>query len=216
MSYKENIYKNALSTIEYLYKESQYNKDVDFYRIYDIINSLNDSQFKSKEWLVEKLLEYIDKDETYSIIIAGSWYGLIGIILREHLSKDVHITNVDYDKMSKIIGMALVGNDSLYERNHYKEGDAIEYYLDNPKNYDLIINTSCEHMEKEDIRFMVEAKKHDTLVCLQANNYDTVQSHINTYSSLEEFVNEINLVTVLYAGKTEIGDGFERYMVIGK
>jgi len=48
MSYKEQVYKIALDQILELYKESRYNKDVDLFRIVDIINSVNDNQFKNK------------------------------------------------------------------------------------------------------------------------------------------------------------------------
>ena len=48
MSYLETIYKNALNACEDIYRESQYNKDVDLYRSYDIMNSVNETQLKSQ------------------------------------------------------------------------------------------------------------------------------------------------------------------------
>ena len=41
MTYLEIIYENALKLIGDIYIESKYNKDVDLYRSFDVINSLN-------------------------------------------------------------------------------------------------------------------------------------------------------------------------------
>jgi hypothetical protein len=72
-------------------------------------------------------------------------------------------------------------------------------------------------MEKEDVALMNSLKPAETVVCLQSNNYHDVQSHINTYDSLEEFVISLNLSEILYKKTLPSADNnYERYMVIGK
>lgn len=215
MNYRELLYKNALEIIGNIYEKSKYHPEVDLYRSIDIIHSLSAGQIESKQWLVDTLMNYVDKDNLNCIMIAGSWYGLIGVMLREHISPDVYIRNVDSDEMTIGISGRLSSGSDLYKRNQYVIDDAINYFFDTSKEYDVIINTSCEHMESEDIRFFVEGKKPETILCMQANNYDSVQSHINTYSSLEEFIEDLDLGEVLYSDKKDMGE-YERYMVIGK
>ena len=75
MNYRELIYKNALELIKNIYLESKYNPDVDLYRSFDILNSINENQFNSKEWLVDTLIKYVDKENIKRVLIGGSWYG---------------------------------------------------------------------------------------------------------------------------------------------
>ena len=52
-------------------------------RIIDVLNSINENQFKSKDWLIEKLNEYPHHfkyktlDKKIDICLLASWYGLL-------------------------------------------------------------------------------------------------------------------------------------------
>lgn len=215
MSYREIAYRNALESVRAIYEKSKHDPDVDLYRSIDIINSVSSWQFESKEWLVQNLLPHLP-DPTRKICILGSWYGLVSIILREYISEDVIIRNIDSDPAAKAIGSGFLKDMSASHKNtQFWVEDAADHISEKRKVYDCIINTSCEHMEKDDIRFIVDGKPKHTVVCLQSNNYHSVQSHINTYNSLEEFVEEINLPSVYYAG-TLNATSYDRYMVIGR
>ena len=69
-------------------------------------------------------------------------------------------------------------------------------------------------MEPDDVQLILKTKKKGTIVCFQSNNYNSVQSHINTHNSLDEFVEFLNLIDVYYAGTLKTEE-YERYMVIG-
>ena len=56
MNYKTELYKNALKAIEKIYTESMYDPNVDLFRSFDIINSLNDNQIASKEHLTKAII----------------------------------------------------------------------------------------------------------------------------------------------------------------
>jgi hypothetical protein len=216
MNYREATYKNALQTIERLYKESMYNPDKDLYRSCDILNSINDNQFASKEWLVDRLVPFINKEKTKNIAILGGWYGLTGVILRHRISPDINIYSVDCDEMTMKIGKKLVGYDKIYANNHFIIDEACEYFFDKSEMFQIIINTSCEHMEQEDLLMMIHTKQENSIVCFQSNNYHSVQSHINTHNSLDEFVNSLNLVKVFHKEEFEApSKNYNRYMVIG-
>ena len=181
MNYKTTLYKNALRTIEEIYLRSQYNPDIDLYRSLDIMHSVNENQLSGKEWLVEQLIQYLP-DKVFNIAVLGSWYGSISVMLREKLNEDIHIQNIDSDPLAAEFGKSLC-KDLAGKRTYFKTYDAAEYVLDeeSPSTFDIIINTSCEHMEQEDIDLIMNMKRPQTLIFFQSNNYDSVQSQ-NLYA----------------------------------
>lgn len=215
MNYKTDIYKNGLKAIEKIYERSKYDPDVDLYRSFDIINSLNENQMNSKEWLVDCLEPFLSEiPKLHNIAILGSWYGLLSALIRQRVSRDLLITNIDSDPLSKEIGYQLLKGPD-YEHNYFIVDDAIDHMIDKHKNYQLIINTSCEHMEKEEVQYITQLKSLDTVICFQSNNYSKHASHINTSESLDDFVDSLGLYKVMYKGSKSMGE-YERYTVIGK
>jgi hypothetical protein len=213
MSYKEDLYKNCLKVIEKLYKDSKYNSKIDLFRSFDIINSVNTNQMASKEHLTEALVPVLSNIKNLRhVAILGSWYGLLGIMLRQHISDEVYVDNVDTDSETKTIGQQLFRHD----RTDFFVGDAVDHTIDRLKNYQLIINTSCEHMEQEDVKLITQAKHKNAVICFQSNNYVSIDSHINCSNSLDEFVEGLDLIDVMHASTLIIQpENYERYTVIG-
>jgi hypothetical protein len=212
MSYKEDLYKNCLRVIEKLYTDSQYNADVDLFRSFDIINSVNQNQMASKEHLTKAIVTILpDIKKLKHIAILGSWYGLLSVMLREHISDEVYIDNIDSDPGTSSIGRRLFKHD----RTHFFEGDALDHTFDKLKNYQLIINTSCEHMEQEDLTSIIKKKPGHTWVAVQTNNYVDLHSHINCWPTAQLFAESLGLKYTAYVDTLEL-KGFNRFMVIGK
>ena len=213
MNYREQIYKAALSNIEKIYFHSQYSEHVDLYRIYDVINSTNEAQIKSKEWLTQELALVLKTDYASSylknILVMGSWYGVLGILLREHISDDVKIYNVDSDPVCAKIKL------DTHKNTRYITDNALEYYKERKNDFQLIINTSCEHMDQDDINEIIETKPYDTLFCFQSNNFHKEPEHINTHNSLDEFVESLNTKSILFKDELNPSEEYTRYMVIG-
>jgi hypothetical protein len=219
MMYKEEVYKNALEIIRNIYEDSKYNPNTDLYRSLDLITATNDAQMSSKEWLVNTLVDYLNPKyltfELRDVLIMGGWYGLTGIILRQQIDREVKIWNVDSDPECAHFQHMLQWNNPDYEHNIPVTDDAIEYYFDRTDAFQLIINTSCEHMEQEDIRMILNLKPIDTIACFQSNNYHNEAEHINTHNSLDEFVDSLQLASVYYKGEMNPSEDYTRYMVIG-
>lgn len=230
MSYREQLFKNSLDVIEEIYNESKYNPKVDLYRSYDIINSVNDAQLSSKQWLVDQLVpilqakseytysgsKYLRDGEARDILILGSWYSITSLLLKEQIDKSVKIWNVDSDPYCEIISRKLQNNIPSCNENYFITYDAIEYYFDRSDAFQVIINTSCEHMEQDDIDLMLSIKPPNTLICFQSNNYHDEPEHINTHSSLTSFEKSLNLVRMFWSGTYKPTNvEYERYMVIG-
>jgi hypothetical protein len=218
MSYRELIYKNAFEIVNVIYKDSKYDPDQDLFRASDILNSINENQWASKEWLVDTLmpfLDYTDYDvDADKVCIMGSWYGLLSYLLRQKVPDEVELWNIDIDRLAPKYGQLLLGHQ---ENIIWHCDNASDWFFDMAHSFGVIINTSCEHMEQEDIHLMRELKRPDALMCMQSNNYHHVQSHINTHNSLDEFVDSLDLYKVLHKEELEAPNkNYNRYMVIGK
>ena len=155
------------------------------HRLVDVLNSLGERQQLSKEWLVEKLNLYKHpfrnrlKNDDVSIIILCSWYGMLAYKLIEKfkLKKISRIHCVDYDPKIKRIANRLyrkIDNENLkngvltlikhWERNIK---DMPEKEL---KNSEILINTSCEHLDQQTIYDTIDKTERGTLIVLQSNN----------------------------------------------
>ena len=88
----------------------------------------------------------------------------------------------------------------------------IEYF--NFRSYDIVICTSCEHLNQELINNMIVRIKTGALVILQSNNYFEVEDHINCHNSVEEFKKTLKLEKILYKGTLKL-ENCDRYMVVG-
>jgi hypothetical protein len=81
--------------------------------------------------------------------------------------------------------------------------------------YTAIINTSCEHMEQEDLLSIIEKKQRQTWVAFQTNNYKDLNSHINCWPTAQLFAESLGLEYVAAVETLQLKD-FNRFMVIGK
>lgn len=161
-------------------------------------------QIRSKEWLVRKLETYVSEYHIESAIIAGAWYGTLGIMLRNKFP-ELYINMLDIDSRCKDYV-----NNIIYDMDtvNYLVGDMYTY------NYteDLIINTSCEHIP--DVSKWVKTIPENTLVVLQSNNLFGISDHINCVDSEHKLADDSGLKEILHTDSLEM-PGYTRYMVIG-
>ena len=205
------ILTRSLKLIEQVYDESMYGDD-DLYRIKDIVHSVDSKQWTSKQWLVDTLTT-LNINPDPGIFIAGGWYGLMAHLLRQQYPK-IPIVSADMDNKTKPFGKKIFA------------GSNIEFITANiTKNnytynkYGLVVSTSCEHIDREDLCEFISKKNPDAAIALQSNDYFDLPSHINCSRTLEEFVSYIkphlHQGEVLFQGSLNLGD-FNRFMVIGR
>lgn len=166
-------------------------------------NSLSYNKFKSKHWLVENIAKNHSPKNT---LILGSWYQMF---IPYYLGGEY--TFVDTD--SSVCHLNKVIQDQLYPDLKITQMsiDAKDYLSIIPNNkYDLIINTSCEHMDFD----MEELVCEGPLYALQSNDYFEIEEHINCKKSLKEFKLSTGLNNILYSGEMKM-EKYTRYMVIG-
>lgn len=199
-------------------------------RLVDVLNSLGERQQLSKDWLVEKLNAYKHpfrnkmKSDSLSIIILCSWYGLLAYKLIEkfNLKKINRIHCVDYDPKVKRIANRLfrkIDNENLKNGvltliKHW-ERDIVDMPEKELKNSEILINTSCEHLNQQTIYDIIDKTDRGTLIVLQSNNYHKIQEHINTVKDLQEFVSQYQsrLINIEMHEKDFLE--YKRFMIIG-
>ena len=185
------------------YTNALYSTPPEFAPRYDEFRDMFSSgQIYSKEWIVDELVK-LRFMTVQSVIIAGAWYGTLGIMLKDKFP-DIDMTFLDMDpRCEKFIHNIVYADptmkcitDDMY-RHSYTEG--------------VIINTSCEHIE--DIQQWLSLLPSRSIVVLQSNNYLSGAGHINCVNSKEAFIEQTGLTDVLYAGELEM-PMYTRYMVI--
>jgi hypothetical protein len=187
-------YKNILNAI---------NRCDNIYDIKTIINSINDNQVASKEWLLENCHEYFDMFQDAKIIIMAGWYGLLGDMLYNG-KYATDITICDMDPKCKLYGKKLYPH-LKYRTDRMSDVDA--------STYDEIICTACEHITDTELNEFLLKKKSGALVILQSNNYYGIDGHINCKNSLDEFKSSVNL-TIIKTVELKL-EKYTRFMIIG-
>lgn len=147
----------------------------------DIIDSLSDNQFKSKNRLIELLNNNNILNKDLNVVILGCWYGSI---LVKYLAPVVnHITAIDMNDET-----IRIGKNELFHQ--YGNVDWITADIFNDKNRDLYknanlyINTSCEHMKPMNQWHWFPSK---AFFAFQSNNMYDIEGHINCVNNIEEF-----------------------------
>lgn len=169
------------------------------------------SQTQSKMWLVSELCKLNLKKD--NIAILGGWFAhIITPLLIENL-KVGKIYNYEIDRDVKDISYKFNNRYINPERFKTKQRDVMIDKVHNI-NFDIVINTSCEHMFK-----MSHFKNINNLNCvyaLQSTNDDQYEDHINCVENEDELVKQSGLELIYFKGRKELENGMTRFMVIGK
>jgi hypothetical protein len=175
------------------------------------IKSLGDAfsktQFDSKKWLVEELAR-IPKVQQKNISIIGGWYGTYLVpMLKVYLQpKHIAFNDVDPDAI-RIAKLLNEDKDITYKCYDVTKNSEIIYEY----NPDIVINTSCEHME--DMKNFIR-KDSSVLYVLQSCNNKNDPGHINTHDDLDDFILSSGLRNLYFYGTKDLGHK-KRFMLIG-
>lgn len=171
--------------------------------IESFIESFRPNQIKCKSWLVE---EIANTGINYNnVLVLGSWNGLLLYELMAASCDVNHYTFVDINDdvhLHRDIYFDVNGMDKNYVSMTCRV-DEISDFAD----YDLIINTSCEHMEPI-------PPVHGPLYALQSNDYKSIPEHTHCVKSAKQLQEQYGLDNDFYTGKKDMGH-YNRFMVIG-
>ena len=176
-----------------------------------LLDSSTTSQMQSKLWIATELNKLNLKYKKVALI--GGWFAqYITPLLIENLKVDI-VHNYDIDKDAQLI--------SYKFNRRYKEKEQYQAFSRNlfikPLNeyYDMVINTSCEHMFPMK-KFRELNPALNSIYVLQSTNETKYDDHINCVESPEELANQCVLEKVYYSGSKVLDNGMTRFMVIGK
>lgn len=178
-------------------------------------NAFSHGQLQSKLWLCDHIESYIPKGA--NVLIIGSWYNFLGMLL---LSRQTHynlIKGIDIDKEAISIatklcqGWMIQPDIKIY--NEIADANTFDY-----NGYQVFINCSVEHIQGNEWYNRIPT---GFLVCLQTtdvNNNDPLWDIKNPNSSLDEFTKKYPLTHTLFRGSRQFSYpniSYNRFMLIG-
>ena len=178
----------------------------------DLGYALNRNQVTSKKWLVDTLFETTG-GELGRVCILGGWYGVLGaMLLHDGRFGISSVCSVDMDPSCEAVAASL-------NRTHAESGKFTSLTADmvdldyGEEDFDLIIKTSCEHLER--IGDWFARIPRGPLLTLQSNNYYGIDGHVNCVDDLGAFKAQVPLSELLFEGEREL-PSYTRFMLIGR
>jgi hypothetical protein len=164
-------------------------------------------QIKSKEWLIDNLKRYVDNSAT--IAIFGGWVGTLASMLFQSDIPVKSIISIDIDPECKPIADMMNKPEEMAGKFTAVTANMCHLSVE----ADIVINTSCEHLDQDQYNIWLDKVDTGSLVVLQSNNY-LIDEHIRTANSLNEFIEQSN-INVVFADILEL-PLYTRYMIIGR
>ena len=179
-------------------------------------NAFSHGQIHSKIWLCEEIEKYIKKDSR--VLILGSWYNILGFMMLVRKPKYyTSIRGVDIDlsvvNISNKITEAWSIQPDCFLQNETNDANQVDL-----NGYDVIINTSVEHMESQ---VWFHKVPPNALVCIQSSNViisDQNWDIKNPSANFTDFIDQFPLREYKFQGHISFDYGpnsYSRYMIIG-
>lgn len=191
-------------------------------------DALATGQIASKLWLVDTV-ERLGLDLGTTFTLAG-WYGTLPSLLFQRnipvakivsfdidsdcapIAEDVNRENVMRDWRFKAATADITRLDYTATSfvTHRRDGTAVDMTI----TADTLINTSCDHIHP--FSYWYSKIPVGKLVILQNNDFvEADDTHTNTVSSLEEFMEMAPMREVIFSGEIELPQ-YKRFMIIGR
>lgn len=174
--------------------------------------ALNHNQITSKKWLVDSLFDATGGD-VGRVCVLGGWYGVLAaMLLHDRRFTVASVVSVDLDPACQAVADSLNRTHAADGRFQSMTADMLEMdYRD--AGYDLVINTSCEHLAA--IGDWFRRIPAGMLLTLQSNDYYGIEGHVNCVDDLDAFKRQVPLAEPLFEGALELS-AYTRFMVIGR
>jgi hypothetical protein len=172
------------------------------------MESFRPPHITTKKWLVHEITKYT-QGSFNKVAVLGSWNS---VLLKELLES---VRNVEHWDFYDLDWGVHRDRDMYHECNGldknytYFQEDATKLfaYEDVHKQYDLIINPSCEHMSD------IKAVK-GPMYALTSNNYVEIKEHINCITKHEELAIKNGINNIAYEGSLKLPN-YTRFCTIG-
>lgn len=175
-----------------------------------LMDSLSKDQFRSKGQLLS-LVNKLNLNKSCSVVIFGCWYA--SILIPAMYNNYKKIVGIDLDH--KVIGFA---NSNLF-RNYSNvtliSDDVFNTNIDYSE-INLIVNTSCEHMQPMNTWPYWNEIKSGTYFAFQSNDMFNIEGHVNCVNSIDEFKNQLPANSIILLEDELTDDRGKRFTIIGQ
>ena len=174
-------------------------------------DSFSHGQIVSKLWLCQQLEPYLCPDQRVAIL--GCWYNVLGFMLRVR-GHQQHITGYDCDTGAVSWARRICDTWNFDKSMQHVAADVKQVDF---SEYDLVINTSSEHMSGS----WFDRVNPGSTVCIQSSDVmDTEPPWLiaNGSVDLEDFMSKYPMSRLLFSGQKSFDYGqlcYSRFMVIG-
>jgi hypothetical protein len=172
-----------------------------------IASIFSKTQILSKIWIGDTLSKFKNKSE--NVLLLGGWTTHHTLFFKNIKINNLYSVDVDpnVNEDAKLFNPNVIINNADANYIIDSQGDiVINGAL---QNFDLIINTSAEHMSLD----WYEKLKPGTTVLIQSNNMDDAD-HINKSAHLGEFLRKYPVSKTYFRGEYNF-DSYSRFMVYG-
>lgn len=170
----------------------------------ELRDAISDGQLLSKNWLIEELRK-LELSEKPRVAILGGWIGTLALLINTY-EFNASITSIDMDPRANRIA------EKLNYDFDFKTKTMDMYHVDY-SDYDVIINTSSEHIP--DIPKWRAGIPSGKIVIVQNNNFEAGEGHVSCVRNSHELKDKLRLAEVFYEGTRKF-PAYNRFMLIGK
>jgi hypothetical protein len=164
-------------------------------------------QIKSKEWLIKELHQWCRQE--VSVDIHGGWMGTLASMLFQSNLVISKIRTIDIDPSCSPIADEMNRLELIQGRFESITNNMCDVIT----NYDVVINTSCEHMSQPDFDKWLTNVSKQSLIVLQSNDYK-IPEHIRIAKNLKEFEKQSS-IDIAWSGELQL-PLYRRFLIIGK
>ncbi len=176
-------------------------------------NAFNHKQVASKQWARDMLAIHTSANFDH-IWVMGGWIGILPAMLFDDARFNIKaVSSFDIDPSVAPVAERLNRELSGEAKFSAKTADMYALEYTGPDAPDLVINTSCEHIE--DLPRWLSLLPKGCRVLLQSNNYTSEPTHVNCVESVDELAQQAHLGEMSYAGAFKL-PRYTRFMLIGR
>lgn len=204
-----------------IYEHSTSNKN-------SVLDAFSQGQLDSKNWLINVTRD-LDLELGNTWTLCG-WYGTLAYLMFLRMSeirfKTIRSFDVDpscawladtLNRPAVIAGWKFKATTIDVNDMFYDDFDYVTTKYDGStqqvrETADTIINTSCDHMDRNKWYERIPAGK---LVILQNNDFIEHGDHVNNVTSIDEFERNYPMRELLYSGELDCRR-YKRFMLIGR
>ena len=185
-------------------------------------------QMKSKCWMVAELSEIYQDEYLGTVAHYGGWYATVAQNIFEkfrvknyyNLEVDPECIEISDDfNYEQTVGWKFKSTVQDVSNIVWKDNNSFDIKIKNLANNmvttnvkpDLIINTSCEHMNEDWFNNIPTG----TVVCLQTNDYFENEQHSNCCRDLADVIAKYPMNEIYYSGEIDT-QLYNRFMLIGE